>query len=131
MMRSAELSVGVDRRRFIALAAGLLAGGAGGHAHASGLRGCCILPSNASSAYRATFNKRPTDPDKAAWRRRLGDASGISAGFESALGELLVDMSGQFGVKPGFGFYDVGDITGHASSNVPENQQESAAEQLV
>ncbi len=101
-------SVGVDRRRFIALSAALLAGGVGGHAHASGLRGCCILPANASSAYRQTFNKRPTDPDKAAWERRLGDASGISPGFESALGELLVDMSRQFTVRPGFAFYDDG-----------------------
>src|SRR5690554_504792 len=95
-----------DRRKFIALAAALMVGAIPHAAQANGLRGCCILPRNSDAAFRTAFNRKVIDPDPAAWERNLGSASGVSSGFEKALGELLVDMSIRFGVVPGFGFYD-------------------------
>lgn len=93
----------LDRRRFVQHAAAALVCAPPSMAHADSLRGCCILPDNAQAAYRTLFNKKPTG---AAWERRLSTSSGISQPFEAALGEVLADMSGQFGVVPGFGFYD-------------------------
>lgn len=98
-----------DRRRFILLAAVYLIGARPASGGSHGLNGCCILPENADSAFRTTFNRRPTDMGRAAWERHLDTSSGISNQFESALGDLLADMSKQFTVVPGFGFYDDSD----------------------
>ena len=103
------------RRDFIRYASGMavLLHSLPAHAGGEAVRGCCIVPENADAAYQELFSRRsaeangpPTPIAQGPWRRRLSVDSGISRRFERQLGPVLVDMSNEFGVTPGFGFYD-------------------------
>ena len=99
------MRIATNRRQFILLASALLVSAYPANASSNGVRGCCILPRNSEAAFRTTFNRKPTEMGPVEWKQNLSRDSGISPEFESALGELLVDMAKYFAVNPGFGFY--------------------------
>jgi len=102
------MSLPLDRRRFLQFAAAGLVIAQPNVAEAQGASGCCILPQNANTAYKTLFNKKPGNASLADWQQHLNTSSGINQTFENELGKVLADLSREFSVVPGFGFYDDG-----------------------